>query len=200
MKLEGSINGISIQKTGVKVTFMLDEVNKEFAMQTLSKFVDKPITLELLVDTKRVIEDFDKISDDQRKKIYALIKEFASEYGDTEDNVKIMLKLSCHNEHGTPKELSFSDCTKTQANVFIEHLLSVAQEQGYDVGREHQEQDPVYYQCIAAIESKACVVCNKAGLVLKNHLGRICLCNEHKEEMLKSPHVNFMDKYHLLLV
>ena len=199
MKLEGSINGISIQKTGVKVTFMLDEVNKEFAMQTLSKFVDKPITLELLVDAKRVIEGFDKISDDQRKKIYALIKEFASEYCDTEDNVKIMLKLSCHNEHGTPKELSFSDCTKTQANVFIEHLLSVAQEQGYDLASQHMEKTPELSQCYLAVQTKKCVLCGDSGMVYKDEQGRVCLCDKHAAEAKKDK-VKFVAENFLVYV
>ncbi len=195
MKLSGEINGVNIQKTGVKITFMMDNESKEYAMQVLSGFVDKPITLEMLIDAQKVIEDQTRINDEQRSKIFALTKDVANAYGDTPQEMGAMLKQTFCDETGMAM-FSRSDCHKDVATEFINWIIEWSYKNDLDITDKPKDYTS---QELAAIMAKKCVCCGKDGKVLGNANGKICLCEEHQDEIRIDAEM-FLAKYHISLV
>lgn len=180
-------------KKGGKLTLVIAEEDADKVMQHVSQFMKRPVTMEVLVDAERVMQDIDKITEDQRKKAYALMKDFANEYGDTPENVKQMFKVLYNETIGG--EISLSDCTRQEANDFIELILGQARELGYSFGFTEQTEGDSISRALLA--QKLCFVCQQPGDVYSHRDGKLCLCKKHLAE---AKHTNIIEKYHLELV
>lgn len=190
MKFPCEIQTFSRTKKGLKINLFVDDEDADDVAAMVAKFMKKPVTMEVLVDKEEYLEQQDRITDEQRKKIYALLKEFANEYGDTPDNVKQMLKE-------VAKEMglhigSLSDCTKEEANDFIEFILKQAMEAGYGFAwKEEQSKQELY-----CISNKECIVCGEPAKVHILSVGRVALCEEHFHEG-RAKGSQFFEDYHI---
>lgn len=193
MKIECEIQAVRTSKKGDTMTVFIPKEHRELVVKHIMAFIEKPITMEIMIDSKKVLAEMDQITEEQRKKVYLLIKKFANEYGDTADNVKELLKTQFTETFG--KEFSLSDCSKETAAEFIEYILSVARSNQY--GFAFDESDKKF---IHMLNSKKCFVCNSPGIVYGNEKGKLCLCNNHAEELQQMQSIEFLGKYHIELV
>ena len=193
MKIECEVTNIRTSKKGDTLTIFIAKEHREHVVKHVMPFIEKPVTLELLIDSKKVLEDMDRINDDQRKKAYKLINQFATEYGDTPENAKQMLKDMFKVSSG--KDVSLSDCDKKTASEFIEYVLSTALSLGYTFASA-----PANKTLQIDFDAKRCFVCKQPGSHFKNSEGSICLCEKHVKELQSVGHKVFMTVYHLDLV
>lgn len=193
MKIECEIQSVRTSKKGDTMTVFIPKEHRQLVVEHIMKFIEKPVTLEILVNTQKVLENMDRITEDQRKKCYALFKDFAKEYGDTSENVKELLKQEYYNISG--ETFSLSDCTSEIASKFIEWVLSYSRAKGY--GFAFIDSDTAG---VLLLSKKKCFVCQSDGIVYGNEQGKICLCDKHKEELQTIGTKEFMSLYHLELV
>lgn len=145
-------------------------------------------------DAEVRFDDGRHISNDQRKKIYATIKDIADWTGYMPEAAKEWLKY-LHISRTGDDYFSLSGCSMDTAREFLNTLLEFAIEEGIplsDPGVERAEDVEKYlYFCI---KSKKCCVCGRPGEI--HHVDRIgmggnrrkiddsnyrkmCLCREH---------------------
>lgn len=193
MKIECEIQAVRTSKKGDTMTVFIPKEHRELVVKHIMAFIEKPITMEILIDGKKVLEEMDQISEEQRKKAYLLIKKFADEYGDTADNTKELLKSRF--KQASDKEISLSDCKSETASEFIEFILSLARQNGYGFGFDESNK-----QFSVMLANKKCFVCSKYGGVYGNEKGKLCLCDTHAKELQSTQSIEFLEKYHIELV
>lgn len=164
------------------------------------------LTARLIFDDRR------KLSASQRKKVYALIGDFARYSGDDPEYIKVWLKFYYQAETGA-ESFSLSNCSMTTARLFINYLIEFAFKWGIpfkDKGLDLQDDIGKYlWLCI---KYRKCSLCGKHGEI--HHLetvgqGRdrrhidhskhdlICLCREHHTEAHALGVDSFKRKYHV---
>lgn len=193
MKIEAEITNVRTSKKGDTITIFVAKEHRKHVVDHIMPFIERPVTLELLVDAQKVIENMDRISEEQRKKIYALFKDFGNEYGDTPENVKELLKQEYYNVTGVT--FSLSDCTAENASKFIEWVIQYAQSKNYGFAFKEKQS-----QFAGLLARKKCFVCQSDGAIYGNEEGKICLCDKHKAEVAEVGTNVFMQLYHLELV
>lgn len=191
MKIQCNIDGFQRNKKSGKVTLTIADEIADESLSYLSNFMKKPVTIEVLVDKDKFIEDSQKISDEQRKKVYALYKDFGKGYGETPENAKAMLKQAFIDEHDL-KYFSLADCTSEMANYFIEFIIRYAQENGVDLGEEYRNKELGF-----KLARRMCFICGENGEVLNQNAKQICLCEKHKSEAMMMGYNEFTKQYHV---
>lgn len=197
MKFQGELKNVNVQKKGIKMVIFIETEDKGEVLNHISEFIEKPITHEILIDSKKIVENFDIITDDQRKKVYALVKDFAIEYGELDTELmKAELKGWYCEASGYP-EFSLSNVDKKIANEFIEYIIMIGKENGYNFAfRESQEDQGLRMDII----NQVCSACGKPGEVKVNKSGyKICLCDECFENFANEGK-EFLDKFHIKLI
>lgn len=208
MKIKCELEQVTQLKTKGKAVFTF---NRQLAGH-FTNFADKPLTIEILVDGEEQKERLTMISHDQRRKIYAVLKDIANHVGDNAESMKDNLKaLYCYDYEIA--KFSLADCSKELATDFIEWLIQWSFQNGVplsdkpinyfdDIERYHQ----------ACIQNLLCAVCGRQGEV--HHvdaigMGRdrtkvddskyqkVCLCREHHSEAHQAGWNTFVSKYHL---
>ncbi|MDI6617879.1 MAG: putative HNHc nuclease [Clostridiales bacterium] len=212
MKFNCEIDNIRTLKKGMKVTLSVDDEQTRKVMECIYNFMDKPITIEFLVNDAAQIERLKQINEDQRKKIYAILKDIANSTGDSLENTKDNLKIEFL-QHSQYDMFSLSNCSKELASDFIDYLLNFAFENGIPMS-EHplKYTDNVDRYLLACINHKICAVCGQPGEI--HHwdaigMGRdrnkyddsqnkkICLCRLHHTEAHTIGNKAFQDKYYV---
>lgn len=166
-----------------------------------------------------VVDDGRRITQEQRAKIYVLMK-FISEYsGDTVEGTKHMLKMAFVLKHWQRIEFqmfSLSDCSITTAREFISDIIDFIVE--HDIPCDEplwkltDDSGRYVYSCLMR---KVCCVCGQPAELHHvdavgmgsdrkkiNHLGRRCLplCREHHTVIHSVGARSFCEMYHLLPV
>ena len=196
MKTQGEIKKISTVKKGVKVELFIETEDMDI-LGKISRFYNYPITFEILVDKDKVVENFDTITDEQRKKIYALVKDFAKEYGESDVEVmKSELKGWFVESVGIPK-FSLSTVNKDIASSFIEYIIMMGKENGFSFAfRESQDDEGLKMDIVNQI----CSGCGKPGEVKQNKSNKkICLCDDCFDDF-KENGKSFLEKHHIKLI
>lgn len=139
MKISCEINQITTLKKGMKITVNITDENVRNVMKDIYNFMDKPLTLDLSIDEKRQKEKLGQINEDQRKKIYALIKDIAVYTGDSEDSTKHNLKLQFLGESHY-EDFSLSNCSFDLAKDFIDYLIKFAYKFGVPLQENPREE------------------------------------------------------------
>lgn len=110
----------------------------------------------------RIVDDR-TISPDQRKKIYATIKDISLYTGDDPEYLKQFLKFDYCGEYGE-EYFSFSNCSIDIAREFIEHLIDFVLKHNIpltDLGINRTESiDKYLYGCI---KYRRCAITGEAG-------------------------------------
>ncbi|MGM0409264.1 MAG: putative HNHc nuclease [Bacillota bacterium] len=199
MKLKGEINNVNLRKGGVKVTIFLETEKRGKTLEHFGNFVDKPINFEILVDKEKILDEQKKLSSEQRKKAYALIKDFGKEYGESPDLMKQHLKTWFVGQ-SKYEMFSLSDCSKELANDFIEYIIKKGAEQGYEFAVK-ETSTMIETTMKLNIENETCSSCGEDGIVRQNKQGKkICLCDNCLDQMSEQGVKKFMKGKHLKLV
>lgn len=187
LRIECEITNVRTSKKGDTITIFVGKEHRKNVVDHIMPFIERPVTMELMVDAKNVLESMDRITEEQRAKTYKTIHLFAKEYGDTEENTKNMLK------ERFGRDFSLSDCTKDVASDFINFIEQLAIENGYSFASQSNALERSY-------KIKKCFVCSDDGSQYSNEVGKICLCETHVIELRKVGTGDFMTKYHLKLI
>ncbi len=160
-----------------------------------------------------------RISPEQRRKCYALLREIADWVGDIPEYVKRLMKIEFMANRMTTigeKLFSLSDTDITTAREFISFLIDfMVEHQVPSKTPLYELCDDVYKYVYACLMHKTCCVCGKRGADVHHlhgsRLGRggvnwrekeqdgaviISLCREHHSECHQGE-VSFLNRYHL---
>ena len=212
MQVPCEISSINTLKKGMKIVIAVGDKDTPKVMKDIYNFMQRPITVEFLVDADKSRELMKQISPDQRKKIYAILKDMASYMGDTTDNIKDTMKGSFI-KATEYEDFSLSDCSKECASDFIEYLIQVCFQMGIPLSESPIDGfDDIEKYLRMCLEQKKCCICGQPGEV--HHwdaigMGRnrakyddtqnrkICLCREHHTEVHTIGIDEFERKYHV---
>lgn len=212
MKFKGEIDNVRTLKKGMKITIAIGDKEAGKVLKDIYNFMDKPIDVELLVDNELQAERLKQLTPEQRKKIYAILRDMEAYTGECVESLKEKTKQSFirATQH---EEFSLSNCSKELAADYIEFLLTLCFEIGVPFSNSpadaFEEVDRYLKLCLA---KKVCAVCGKDGEV--HHwdaigMGRdrrnyddsghrkICLCRPHHTEVETIGRDTFKEKYHV---
>lgn len=166
------------------------------------------------VDAEIRINDGRTITAEQRKKVFATIKDISLHTGDDPEFLrKYLLYDYCSKSGEIP--FSLSDCSITQAREYINHIIDFVLEQNIpltSLGVDRTDDiDRYLYGCI---KYKKCCICGKDGELhhctgsrigignnrkKTSNEGRelISLCRKHHTEIHTMPEGEFFKKYHV---
>lgn len=158
------------------------------------------------------LDDGRTISADQRKKIYATMRDISIWSGHTPDEVKALLKYDFIAKTGCDY-FSLSDVDMTTANEFLNHIIEFCIEWGIPCEDNLLDRSPDIARYIyACAVNKKCVCCgnpaeahhldavgtgrNRKEII---HLGMLMLplCRTHHTEAHTIGKQSFCDKYHV---
>lgn len=196
----------------MKITLAIDDENTISVMKDIYNFMDKPLEVELLIDSAEEVERLKQITPDQRKKIYATIKDIATYIGDDTESIKNNLKIEFV-QNSQYEMFSLSNCSNELASDFIEFLINFAFENGVPM-KEHplKRVDDVDRYLLACIRHRVCCVCGRRAEI--HHvdvigMGRdrktyddskhrkMALCRQHHTEAGQIGQDVFDEKYHV---
>jgi hypothetical protein len=212
VKFKCEIDNIRTLKKGMKLTLQVDDKQTKELMKQIYNFMDKPITVELLIDEQEQIKRFQQITPEQRKKIYAILRDMESYIGDSVENLKESTKASFIRATEW-EDFSLSNCSKELAADYIEYLIIICFEMGVPLKDSpidaFDDVDRYLYLCLS---KRVCAVCGRPGEV--HHvdvigMGRdrrtyddsdhrkMCLCRKHHSEAHQIGMDAFQGKYHV---
>lgn len=212
MKFNCEIDNIKTLKKGMKITLAINDKQTLEVMKNIYNFMDKPITVDLLIDEEKQIERMKQITPEQRKKIYGLLKDIATYTGDNKENIKVATKSSFIRATEY-EDFSLSNCSKDLAGDYIEFLIRLCFEAGIPLKENPAEGlDNIESYLRICLEQKKCCVCGREGeehhvdtigmgrdktKVDDSENRKMCLCREHHTEYHKIGRKNFEKKYHV---
>lgn len=161
----------------------------------------------------QVVDPF-KITDKQRRKIFALVKDIEAHTGSPMDYMRHLFIEYVRTYYGYDKRISLSDCTRTQASQVIEVTLDWIFHN--DIPLNYKTSDLLkndkaflYWSTV----NRNCVICGKPHAELAhyqavgrgrnrrkiNHIGNqvLALCSNHHREQHQIGMDSFNEKYKL---
>ncbi len=125
------------------------------------------------------IDDGRIISADQRKKVYATLRDIGTYTGHTPDEVKALMKYDHIAKTGCDY-FSLSDCSMTTANEFLSHLLDFCVEWDIPTADRLLSRSPDISRAVyACLIHKRCVICGKPAQL--HHVDRIGMGRDRRE-------------------
>jgi len=212
VKFQCEIDNIKTIKKGMKITLAIDSKQTIDVMKNIYNFMDKPITVELLIDEQEQKERLKQITPEQRKRIYAILRDIESYTGENIDSLKESTKASFL-QATEYEDFSLSNCSKEIASDYIEYLIRLAFEIGVPLSESPVDTlDDIETYLKMCIEQKKCCVCGRPGEIHhvdaigmgrdrtkvddSNHR-KMCLCRKHHTEYHTIGGKAFEDKYHV---
>lgn len=213
VKIDCQISTYTGSKKGGRLSFVLDQNQAQVFEAVLANFRDKPLSIDIMVDAAERIEQLNRITDEQRKKIYALCKDISNYYGNGEEDAKTQMKEHyCLITERPP--FSLADCSKEEAGKFLEYLLDFCMSNGIALSQKPGDilTDLQLAQKMC-IEKKICCICGKPGEIhhydaigLSHRRGneedettlrKMCLCRQHHTEAHNMGKEDFCNLYHI---
>ena len=198
MKFKCEIDNVRTIKKGAKITFTIPEEQKKEFMQYIVNFDGYPLTLEVLTDAAEQQKKLLQISPEQRKKIYAIIKDIAEYTGNGLENDKQTMKDMFARDKQI-EQFSLSDCEADTAVHFIEWLIEFCFEHGIPLSENPVEglNDIEAYVKIC-IRKKKCCVCGAdgSGYTFKDNK-KILLCEIHAQKLKNDGFEKFKETFHV---
>lgn len=212
MKFNCEIDNIKTLKKGMKITLTIDDKQTIDVMKNIYNFMDKTVTIDLMIDEEKRIEKLKQITGEQRKKIYGLLKDIANYTGENKENLKDITKNSFV-KSTEYEEFSLSNCSKELAAGYIDYLITLAFELGVPLSENPIEglENIESYLKVCLVQKKCCV-CGLEGeihhvdtigmgrdrnTVDDSEYKKMCLCRDHHTEYHKIGKENFENKYHV---
>lgn len=162
----------------------------------------------------QIVDPF-RITDKQRRKIFALVKDIEAHTGQPMDYMRHMFIEYVRTYYGYDKRISLSDCTRTQASQIIEVTLDWIFHNDIPLAYKtsdllKQDKSFLYWSTV----NRNCVICGKPHSDLAhryavgkgrnrnkiNHVGNqvLALCRSHHNEQHQIGMDTFNNKYHLI--
>lgn len=197
----GTIDGFELDKAGTKLH--------------LSILGEKSAAIIRKKDIQKVgiwLDDGRMISAEQRRKIYASIRDFSAWTGYTPEEAKEVLKYLYVERTGQPY-FSLSDCSMDTAGKFINLILDVCLEHGIILSDPlYDRAEDIVYMLRSCMRNRKCSICGRKGEVHhwdaigmgndRRHYDdsnnrRICLCREHHTLAHACGREQFTQRYHV---
>lgn len=212
MKFKCEIDNVKTLKKGMKITLAIDDKQTIDVMKNIYNFMDKPITVELLVDEIEQKERLKQITPEQRKKIYAILRDIEAYTGENIESLKEDTKASFV-KATEYEDFSLSDCSKELAADYLEYLIRLAFELGVPLSENPAEGlENIENYLKMCLDKRKCCVCGADGEV--HHVDMIgmgrdrakvddsqyrkmCLCRKHHTECHTIGPKAFEEKYHV---
>lgn len=155
-----------------------------------------------------------RITDKQRRKIFALVKDIEAHTGTPMDYMRHMFIEYVRTYYGYDKRISLSDCTRTQASQIIEVTLDWIFHNDIPLAYKtsdllKQDKSFLYWSTV----NRNCVICGKPHSDLAHHyaIGRganrktmdhygyevLALCREHHSTQHQMGVKSFDEYYHI---
>lgn len=134
------------------------------------------------------------ISADQRRKIYAIIRDIAIWCGEDPEWLKAYMKFSYCGERGM-EYFSLSDCEKSVATDFISYLIDFCFYQ--NIGTRDtllNLTDDINKYLYSCLENRKCAICNKPGEV--HHVDRVGMGRDREQIVHEGLKVICLCRYH----
>lgn len=166
-------------------------------------------------ETSRIgvwLDDGRRISAEQRRKIYASIRDFSQHTGYSPEEAKEVLKYLYVERTGNPY-FSLSDCSMDTAGQFINLIIDVCLENGIILSDTlYDRTEDIDHMLFSCIRNRKCAVCGRQGEVHhwdavgmgndRRHYDdsgnrKICLCREHHTIAHAKGRDGFMRTYHV---
>lgn len=163
--------------------------------------MDKPLLLEIITDTETLNKERLQISPEQRKFIFAIVKDISEWTGENKENQRKQLaEMYC--EEQQIEMFSLSDCMSDRAGDFITWLINFCFEEGIPLSECPTEGltdiEGYVHVCIS---QRKCCVCGSDGVVVKWDAPPtdtyLPLCDKHKDEAIKIGRDEFEERYHV---
>lgn len=174
--------------------------------------IKEDIDRKTISNTEMRFDDGRHISNLQRRKAYATIRDIATFTGYLPEECKEWLKYDYMIATGAPY-FSLSDCDMSTARDFITHLLEIVLKQGIPLSEAAIERaDDIGKYLYACIKYKKCAVCGRPGeihhvdtigmgndrrTVDDSDYRKICLCREHHTIAHQRGMPSFERMYHV---
>ena len=158
------------------------------------------------------LDDGRMISTEQRRKIYASIRDFSVWTGYTPEEAKEVLKYMYVERTGQPY-FSLSDCSMDTAGKFINLILDVCLEYGIILSDPlYDRAEDIVYMLRSCLRNRKCSICGRKGEVHhwdaigmgndRRHYDdssnrKICLCREHHTLAHACGRERFTQRYHV---
>lgn len=212
MKFNCEIDNIKTLKKGMKITLAINDKQTIEVMKHIYNFMDKPITVDLLIDENIYKERMKWITDEQRNKIFAIIKDIAKYTVEDKEYIRERTKESFLRATEY-EDFSLSNCSKELAADYINYLIKLCFELGIPLNEKPIEGlDDIESYLRICLEQKKCCVCGREGeehhvdaigmgrdrrTVDDSKNRKMCLCREHHTEYHKIGQEDFEKKYHV---
>lgn len=211
-RLQAELIKYETGRKGGKLIFSIDNEQAIAFEPSLARYRNQPILLDLHLDLKEVERLQAQISPDQRKKIYAILKDIAEHIGDSVEAVKVEMKRQ-YQAVSWGEDFSLSDCDTDTASGFIEWLIDYCFMQGVPL-KEHPRKyiDNVERYQYICLKNKICCVCGQPAEIHhfdaigigRNRQGvddsscrKMALCRKHHAEIHQIGKDGFCGKYHV---
>ena len=212
MRVQGEIDSVSTLKNGMKIVIKLGNEETKEAMKHIYKFMDKPLDIDININSNKQVKRLAQITDAQRNKIFAIVKDIATWTGEGKESLREELQEKFTILHQI-ESFSLSNCSKEIAADFINYLTEIAFtldiEFTENPGEGLDDIDKYLYLCL---QHKKCCICGKAAdmhhvetigmgrdrkAVDESKNLKMALCREHHTEAHKTGLDTFNDKYHV---
>lgn len=192
-----------------------DEGNFDVLLRNVSLDNKETLLIDngIKVETDLKIQDPFKVTDKQRRKIFALCNDIESHTGQPREYMREMFQDYITFLNGYEKRLSLSDCTREQAKQVIEVILDWVFHNNIPLNYKtsdllKNDKAFLYWSTV----NRNCVICGKHGELAHhyaigrganrkkmNHYGYevLCLCREHHQSQ-HNMGVETFDKLHHL--
>lgn len=197
MKFKCELQNVTTLKKGMKITLAVPDEEVENVLKDIHRFMKMPLIVDISVDNVKRLEELKQITEEQRKKIYAIYKDIEAHTGQDAEDVKKITKESFKNATG--KEIgSLSNCSHEIASEYIDYLIKLCNELGVTIMDKHiDEGDNITPYLKMCIKDKKCAICGEHGTVYGSPGDMICLCDRHAKELVKRGKDGFCEKYHV---
>jgi hypothetical protein len=158
------------------------------------------------------LDDGRMISADQRKKIYASIRDFSEYTGYPPEEAKEVLKYLYVARTGR-QYFSLADCSMDTAGEFINLIIDICLENGIILSDSlYNRADNIEYMLRSCLKNRKCAICGRSGEVHhwdaigmgndRRHYDdsgnrKICLCRTHHTQAHAYGRERFMKMYHV---
>ena len=88
METKCTIDQVKTLKKGMKIVLSIDDENVKEVMKGIYNFIDRDLIVDFSIDAEVEKEKLNKITPDQRKKIYALFRDIADSTGNSKEQMK----------------------------------------------------------------------------------------------------------------
>jgi len=215
MRFPAEIDQVKTLKKGVKIKLAVPDEEMQSVMKDIHNFLDRDLLVDLQVDEAKEEDKLHQITEDQRKKIYALFRDIAKDTGNNKDHIKEQMKREFIGDTDYAKdELSLANCSRETATNFIDWLIRFAFEYGIGIEDNPTEYfDDIERAMHICLDQKICAVCGQEGADLhhvdaigmghnRNKVDdsdkrKIALCREHHSESHDIGWETFREKYHV---